>query len=296
MSSGWSWFVIIGTIGSLVATLWLLYANRSISGEETTGHEHDGIRELDNPLPMWWVYMFVITVIFAFGYLIYYPGLGNIPGVGDWTSVEQWQRQVDRHDERFAPLFDRLAAMTPEAMAADRTAMQVGRRLFLNNCATCHGSAAQGSLGFPNLTDDEWLYGRSFDAIQATILNGRMAAMPPWGPALGDDGVKNVTEYVLKLAGRDHDEAAAEKGVAQYNAFCVACHGAEGQGNQTLGYPNLTNDIWLYGGSPEQIAFTIRNGRNGNMPAHRAILGEEKARILAGYVLTLSAQTPSGTP
>jgi cytochrome c oxidase cbb3-type subunit 3 len=288
MSSGWSWFVIIGTIGSLLAALWLLFANRKISGEETTGHEHDGIQELDNPLPMWWVYMFVITVVFAFGYLVYYPGLGNIKGVGDWTSIGQWQQQVDRHEERFAPLFARLAAMSPAEMAADRSAMQVGRRLFLNNCATCHGTAAQGGIGFPNLTDSEWLYGRSYPTILQTILNGRMAVMPPWGAALGDEGVQNVTQYVLKLAGRDHDEAAAAKGKAQYDIMCVACHGADGHGNQTLGYPNLTNDVWLYGGDPAQIAFTIRNGRNGNMPAHRDILGEDKAKVLAGYVLTLS--------
>ena len=287
MGSAWSWFVIIATIGSLVAALLFLYSNRQTSGEETTGHEHDGIVELDNPLPMWWVYMFVISIVFALGYLIYYPGLGNVEGVAGWTSANQLEADQNRHDSRYAPVFARLAALTPEEMAADRMAMQVGRRLYLNHCATCHGSGAQGSFGFPNLTDGEWLYGRNYEAIENTILNGRVAIMPPWGPALGDDGVANVTEYTLKLAGLEHDEAMAAQGEGQYAIFCASCHGAEGEGNQTLGYPNLNNDIWLYGREREQIAFTIRHGRNGNMPAHRDILGEEKTRVLAGYVLTL---------
>jgi cytochrome c oxidase cbb3-type subunit 3 len=287
MSTAMSWFVIIGTLGTLVAAMALLFSNRKISGNETTGHEHDGIQEYDNPLPMWWVYMFIISTVFAVGYLIYYPGLGNVKGIGGWTELKQWQDEVDRHEARFAPIYAELAAMTPEQMAADRRASQVGRRLFINNCSTCHGVTAKGGFGFPNLTDGEWIYGRDFEAIQSTILNGRIAVMPPWGAALGDDGVNEVTEYVRQLAGLEHDTAAAELGVAKYNMFCVACHGAEGVGNEALGYPNLNNDIWLYGGEREQIAFTLRHGRNGNMPAHRDMLGEEKAKILAGYVMTL---------
>jgi len=287
MSTAMSWFVIIGTLGTLVAAMALLFSNRKISGNETTGHEHDGIQEYDNPLPMWWVYMFIISTVFAVGYLIYYPGLGNVKGIGGWTELKQWQDEVDRHEARFAPIYAELAAMTPEQMAADRRASQVGRRLFINNCSTCHGVTAKGGFGFPNLTDGEWIYGRDFEAIQSTILNGRIAVMPPWGAALGDDGVNEVTEYVRQLAGLEHDTAAAELGVAKYNMFCVACHGAEGVGNEALGYPNLNNDIWLYGGEREQIAFTLRHGRNGNMPAHRDMLGEEKAKVLAGYVMTL---------
>jgi cytochrome c oxidase cbb3-type subunit 3 len=287
MSNAWSWFVIIGTIGTLIATMALLFSNRKTSGNETTGHEHDGIQEYDNPLPMWWVYMFIFSTVFAVGYLIYYPGLGNVKGIGGWTEVRQWQDEVDRHEARFAPIYAELAAMTPEQMAADRRASQVGRRLFINNCSTCHGVTAKGGFGFPNLTDGEWIYGRNFEAIQSTILNGRIAVMPPWGPALGEDGVNEVTEYVRQLAGLEHDTAAAELGTGKYNMFCVACHGADGAGDEALGYPNLTNDIWLYGGEREQIAFTVRNGRNGNMPAHRDFLGEEKAKVLAGYVMTL---------
>lgn len=287
MSSAWSWFVIIGTLGSLIGAGLFLLSNRKTSGQETTGHEWDGIRELDNPLPMWWVGMFLLTIVFAVGYLVYYPGLGNVSGVGDWTSLDQWQSEVDRHDARFAPIYSTLAGMSPEELGADRVAQQVGRRLFLNNCSTCHGVNAQGAFGFPSLTDEEWIWGPGFDNVKQAVLGGRNAIMPPWGTALGEAGVADVTQYVLSLAGRDHDAAAAERGTAQYDMLCVACHGADGAGNPLLGAPSLTNDIWLYGGSAEQIAFTIRNGRNGNMPGFADVLGEEKAHILAGYVVNL---------
>lgn len=287
MSSAWSWFVIIGTLGSLIGAGVFLLSNRKTSGQETTGHEWDGIRELDNPLPIWWVGMFLLTIVFALGYLVYYPGLGNVSGTGGWTSLGQWQAEVDRHDARFAPIYSALAGMSVAELGADRVAQQVGRRLFLNNCSTCHGVNAQGAFGFPNLTDGEWIWGSGFDNVKQAVLGGRNAIMPPWGAALGEAGVADVTQYVLSLAGRDHDAAAAERGMAQYNMLCVACHGADGAGNPLLGAPTLTNDIWLYGGSADQIAFTIRNGRNGNMPGFADVLGEEKAHILAGYVVNL---------
>ena len=290
MSSAWSWFVIIGTLGSLIGAAIFLVMNRHTSGEETTGHDYDGIQELDNPLPMWWVGMFLLTIIYAIGYLVWYPGLGNIKGTAGWTSIDQWQDEVDRHEERFAPIYTRLAAMSPEALAADRVAQQVGRRLYLNNCSTCHGVTAQGGFGFPNLTDGEWIWGEGFDAVKTAILNGRIAIMPPWGAALGDEGVANVTQYTLALAGLEHNADMAAAGEAQYNTLCVACHGLEGEGNPMLGSPNLNNNVWLYGSSAEEIAFTIRHGRNGNMPAFNDILGEEKAHILAGYVTSLSQQ------
>ncbi|MGE0620997.1 MAG: cytochrome-c oxidase, cbb3-type subunit III [Pseudomonadales bacterium] len=288
MSSGWSWFVIIGTIGSLVAFLALLIGNRKTSGDETTGHDYDGIQELDNPLPMWWVGMFVISIIYAVGYLVWYPGLGNIEGIAGWTSEGELNEAEERHEARFAPIYNQLASMSPEELAEDRVAQQVGRRLFLNNCSTCHGVNAQGAFGFPNLTDDEWIWGEGFDNVKQAVLGGRVAIMPPWGAALGESGVADVTQYVLSLAGRDHDAAAAGRGETQYNMLCVACHGMDGAGNALLGAPNLANDIWLYGGSADQIAFTIRNGRNGNMPNFADVLGEEKAHILAGYVVNLS--------
>lgn len=287
MSSAWSWFVIIGTLGSLIGCGLFLLANRKTSGNEDTGHDYDGIKELDNPLPMWWVGMFFATIIYAVGYLVYYPGLGNIEGAAGWTSLDQWQEEVDRHESRFAPIYNKLAAMSPEELATDRIGQQVGRRLFINNCSTCHGVAAQGGFGFPNLTDDEWIWGEGFAKVKEAIMNGRNAIMPPWGAALGEAGVADVTQYALSLSGRDHDPEAAGRGQTQYNTLCIACHGPDGTGNSLLGAPNLTNDIWLYGRSADDIAFTISNGRNGSMPAFADVLGEQKAHILASYVTSL---------
>lgn len=295
MSSPWHWFVIVGTVGSLVGFLWFLFANRRISGEETTGHESDGIAELDNPLPAWWIGMFVLSIIFAFGYLVYYPGLGNLTGTGNWTSTDQLEREQAAHDTRFAGIYADLAALDPESLKTDRLARQVGRRLFINHCSSCHGINGRGSMGFPNLTDDEWIWGAGFDDVKTAILRGRTAIMPPWGPALGEQGVQDVTQAVLKLAGRDHDSAAALRGEAHYKTLCVACHGVTGTGNPLLGAPNLTNDIWLYGGSAEAIAYGIREGRNGVMPSQAELLSEDKAAVLAGYVTTLQSPSHSAT-
>jgi len=290
MSSLWSWFVIIGTLGSLAAVMALLFSNRQSNAGETTGHDYDGIEEYDNPLPMWWVWMFILSVVFALGYLIWYPGLGNFAGVSGWSSQGQWQRQVDAHEARFAPLYAELAQLDEAGLHASRQAQQVGRRLFINHCSTCHGVTGQGAFGFPDLTDDDWIWGAGFDRVTHAIRNGLQAAMPGWGGALGDAGVTNVSHFVLQLAGREHDAAAAAAGAEPYRLFCVACHGEEGEGNPLLGSPDLTNDIWLYGGSLEQIAYTLRFGRNGNMPGHADILSEEMIHILAGYVTSLSAQ------
>ena len=290
MSSAWSWFVILGTVLSLVATLAFLLANRSTSGQETTGHDYDGIQELDNPLPLWWVGMFIVSILFAGGYLIYYPGLGNFSGLGNWSSADQVAREQQAHEDRFAPLYARLAQLDEAGLHADRQAQQVGRRLFINNCSTCHGVTGQGAFGFPNLTDDEWIWGKGFDKVKTALQNGRQAAMPGWAAALGDQGVDDVTQHVLKLAGSEHNPEAAARGAGQYAMFCVACHGPEGSGNPILGAPNLTNDIWLYGGNADAIAFTLRHGRNGNMPSFARVLDPDRIHILAGYVTSLSRQ------
>jgi cytochrome c oxidase cbb3-type subunit III len=289
MSSAWSAFVIIGTIGSLIVFLVLLYANRRTTGGETTGHVFDGIEEYNNPMPLWWVWMFVISIVFGIGYLIYYPGLGNFAGIGGWSSVGQFEDEDEAHSARFAPFYAELAALGEAALHTNRQAQQVGRRLYVNHCSTCHGVAAQGAFGFPDLTDGEWSWGGGLANVQRAIRDGRQAAMPPWGAALGDAGVLDVSHHVLALAGRDHDAAAAERGAASFRTLCVACHGETGTGNPVLGAPDLTNDIWLYGGALEQIAFTVRHGRNGMMPAHRDILSDDQIRILAAYVTSLSA-------
>lgn len=288
MSTGWSLYIIIGTLGSLLWCLWLLFSNRKRvePGEEvkTTGHEYDGIEEYDNPLPVWWVGMFVVTIVFALVYLVYYPGLGNFTGVGGWTSNNQWQAEVDRNQARFGPLYAELGALSPEQIRQHTAGRRIGRRLFVNNCATCHGITAEGAFGFPNLTDSQWNWGGEFASIKTTITNGRSAIMTPWGPALGDDGVTDVANHVLRLASREHDPAAADRGAEKYATFCIACHGPEGKGNPLLGAPDLTNDIWLYGGSIEQLSFTIKNGRSGVMPGHAELLNDEQIHVLSAYI------------
>jgi len=288
MSSIWHWFVILGTLGSLVFFLALLYGNRKTSNEATTGHVYDGIEEYDNPMPMWWVWMFVASIVFALGYLVYYPGLGNFDGVAGWSSDGALQDAQQAHEERFAPLYAELAQLDESGLHDSRQAMQVGRRLFINNCSTCHGVNARGSFGFPNLTDSQWLWGSGLDSVKTTISNGRTASMPGWQSSLGDRGVTDVTAYVLALAGRDHDSEAATRGEGQYNSMCIACHGAEGKGNSAMGAPDLTNDIWLYGGTAERIAYTIRNGRQGRMPAFDEVLSADQIHVVSGYVTSLS--------
>lgn len=290
MSSAWHWFVVIGSIGSLVFLVALLLGNRKTSTEVTTGHDYDGIVEYDNPLPMWWVWMFLGTIVFAVGYLIVYPGLGNLGGISGWSSDSQLRAAELAHEERFAPLYAELAALDEGELRTSRRAQQVGRRLFINNCSTCHGVNARGAFGFPNLTDHEWIWGHGMDQVETTIRGGRQATMPAWGAALGDAGVADVTQFVLRLSGNDHDAAAAARGAERFASFCSACHGPSGTGNPAMGAPDLTNDVWLYGGEPERIAHTIRHGRNGNMPSFDGVLSEDKIRVLSGYVMSLSAE------
>jgi len=293
MSTGWSLFIIIGTLGSLGWVLWLLFANKKMpSGPvQTTGHDFDGIEEYDNPLPLWWVGLFVATILFALGYLVYYPGLGNFQGVGNWTSKGQWERDVAAKEAQFSSLYASLAALTPEELSENRQAQQIGRRLFLNHCSTCHGITAHGGFGFPNLTDSEWQWGSDFETIKTTLRGGRMAAMAPWGAALGgESGIADMAQYVRSLSDAEHDADAAGRAAPKFQMFCTACHGPEGKGGALFGAPDLTNDIWLYGGDADSIAFTLRHGRNGIMPAFAEILGEEKIHILAGYVSRLPQQ------
>jgi cytochrome c oxidase cbb3-type subunit 3 len=291
MSPFWSAWIIILTTVCTVGVTWVLFANRKSTNkgpDGTTGHEYDGIEEYDNPLPAWWFYMFVIAIIFAVGYVIAYPGLGSFPGLLGWTQENQLQKEIDRAQAQYGPLFAAYADVPIPELAKDPAAMKMGQRLFANNCSTCHGSDGRGSLGFPNLTDADWLWGGEPHRIIETIRDGRQAAMPSWQAALGDDGIRQVTAYVISLSGRDADSADVEAGRNRFGMFCAACHGADGRGNTLLGAPNLTDDIWLYGGSPLMIQQTLRTGRNGVMPAHKEILSADKIHILAAYVYRLS--------
>lgn len=293
MSSFWSLWIIILTVVTILGTVWLLFANRKSKNtgpDATTGHVYDGIEEYDNPLPAWWFYMFVFSIVFSIGYLIAYPGMGNFKGVLNWTQIDQWQGEVDKAEQKYGAIFAAYREMPVEQVAKDAKALKMGQRMFANNCAQCHGGDARGSYGFPNLRDDEWLYGGSPEAIKTTLVNGRKGLMPGWEAALGEDGIDSVSNYVLGLSGRDVDVDSAVKGEEKYQMFCVACHGVEGKGNVMFGAPDLTNDIWLYGGSQGMVQRSIRSGRNGEMPAHKDILNEDKIHLLTAYVYSLSQE------
>ena len=294
MASFWSIWVIVLTAITFVVMTWVLFANRKKKvdkeGDATTGHVYDGIEEYDNPLPAWWFYMFVITIVWGVGYLIIYPGMGNFPGLLGWTQIQQHEAEVSAADEKYRAMRDRYLALPVEEIAGDPAVRKMGMRMFGNNCAQCHGADARGSYGFPNLTDNDWLYGGTPEAIKTSIVDGRRGAMPPWGQIVGEKGVNDVTAYVLSINGREADDAAVEAGAKVYKTYCVACHGAEGEGNLALGAPNLKNGIWLYGGTPEQIAHSVRAGRNGAMPAHEALLSEDKIHIITAYVYGLNQE------
>lgn len=290
MTTFWSNWVIVLTTITIVGIIWILFANRKQPKEmdKTTGHSHDGIEEYDNPLPAWWFAMFVITIVWGIGYLIFYPGMGNFKGLLGWTQIEQHDEEVAAAEAQFRAMRDRYLALPVEDIAQDPKVMRMGQRLYGNYCSQCHGLDARGAYGFPNLADDDWLWGGSPDAIRYTLVNGRQAAMPAWQDSLGDSGIAETTEYVLSLNGRGADPEKAERGKKHYQTYCVACHGAEGKGNTAMGAPNLTNGIWLYGGTEEQIAHTLRVGRNGKMPAFGETLTEDKIHILTAYIYGLS--------
>ena len=293
-SSFWNWYIIIPTVGGIIACFllirWLSGGNLP-SGDEakSMGHVWDeDLEELNNPLPSWWLNLFYITLVFGIIYLLLYPGLGTFKGMLGWTSTSQYQEEMDKADARFGPLFERYREQDIAAVAADPEARRIGKRLFLNYCATCHGSDAGGARGFPSLRDNAWLYGGSPEQIETSILDGRSGVMPAWQDSLGDEGISEVTDYVFSLGGRDVDEAAAARGKEKYQTFCVACHGADGGGNQALGAPSLKDNVWLYGGTRSAVMETLAKGRNGQMPPHKEFLGEDKVHLLAAYVFSLS--------
>lgn len=290
MSDFWSGWVIVLTSLQIVLAVWILFANRKKpSGElKTTGHVYDGLEEYDNPLPAWWFYMFVLTVVFAVGYLVLYPGMGNWKGLLGWSAVGQYEARVAVADEKYRAMRDRYLALPVEEVAQDPAALKMAGRIFGNNCAQCHGSDAAGAHGFPNLTDDDWLYGGTPEAIKTTLYNGRQAAMPAWQAILGDDGIDVTVHYLLSLNSREADPEKVVKGEQNFKTYCAACHGMDAKGNQMMGAPNLTNGIWLYGGSAKQLAHTLRNGRNGKMPKFGDTLTEDKIHLLTAWVYNLS--------
>jgi len=295
LTSFWHWYVIIITVFTILASLWLLRWTKGVSNDDdgdgtgSTGHVWDeDLVELNNPLPRWWLQLFYITIAFAFIYMILFGGLGNIPGVLGWSQEGQYEAEVKTATEAQEAIFARYRQMDNETLIGDAEANATGQRLYANSCAMCHGSDARGARGFPNLTDDDWLYGGSFETVMQSIANGRVGAMPVMVGGLDDDAISDLVVFVQSMSGQKADEAMAANGKKTFDMLCVACHGPDGSGNQALGAPRLNDNIWLYGGEPETIRTTITGGRNGNMPAHKDLLSEDRRRLIAAYVLSLS--------
>ncbi|EII3725993.1 cytochrome-c oxidase, cbb3-type subunit III [Vibrio cholerae] len=321
MTTFWSLWIIVITVGTLlgcaILLVWCLKDKMGVEEGVDMGHEYDGIRELNNPLPKWWTYLFIGTFIFAAIYLTLYPGLGSFKGILGWQSSDQtvrsleesrasiaaaqqnkqlvqYSKELDDAEAYYGEAFKRLAYQDGTTnlreipdIAADSDALKVGQRLFLQNCSQCHGSDARGQKGFPNLTDDAWLYGGEPQAIVTTIRHGRIGQMPAWKDILGEQGVKEVVSYTLSLSGRSMNAKEAEAGKARF-AVCSACHGTDGKGNPAFGAPNLTDNDWLFGDSRAEVTDVVMNGRSGVMPAWNDILGEDKVQLVAAYVWSLS--------
>ncbi|WP_100641365.1 cytochrome-c oxidase, cbb3-type subunit III [Alteromonas facilis] len=315
MSMFWTIWISVITLGLIFGCYlllrWCLANNTGIPEGESMGHEFDGIEEINNPLPRWWTILFYIVIVWGLVYLVLYPGLGSYKGLLGWTSsnqgvltleesnakqqaaidsgaLVQYDREIKFANERFDPIFAEYAKVPVEELVKNEEAVKVGQRLFLQNCSQCHGSDARGQNGgFPNLTDNDWLYGGTGDKIKETLRNGRKGAMPGWLAPFGEQGIKEVVAYTLSLSGREVDQSLKDAGKVRF-AACAACHGMDGKGNQMLGAPNLTDNIWLYGGSERAVTETLNYGRNGVMPSFAKTLGEDKIHVVATYVYSLS--------
>lgn len=295
MSDLWGIYIAAVVIISIIGLTLLLFSQAKTKvkkdGEqvETMGHVwDDDLEEYNHPLPRWWMYLFYATLIFSVGYLILYPGLGKFPGLIGWTSVSQYNDERNAAEKHYLPLYQKYYNQDIKVVATDPDALAMGSRLFQTYCVQCHGLDGRGSKGFPNLTDNDWLYGGSPATIEATIAKGRHGQMPAWGAALGEEKIKDTANYVRSLSGLKHDSERAQRGAEIFKTNCAVCHGPDGKGNQSLGAPNLTDKVWLYGSSEKAIIETITNGRSNQMPAWEDFLGKEKVHLLAAYVWGLS--------
>jgi len=294
----WAHYVTVATVAGILGCallLWLTARKRVPSGaDNTTGHVWDeDLREANNPLPLWWVGLFVITIVFGLVYLAFFPGLGSFKGKLDWSADGQYRQEVAQADQALAPVYAGYASMPVEAIAADPRAMAIGERIFMNNCAQCHASDARGSKGFPNLADNDWLHGGTPDKIIETIARGRVGEMPPLAAAVGSpEDVRNLAQYVLSLSGRSTDSVRVALGKSKFSA-CAACHGIGGVGNQALGAPRLNDDIWLHGFGQEAIIAIINGGKHNIMPAQEGRLTEAQIRVVSAYVWGLSNKPPA---
>lgn len=300
-SDFWGVYVSVISIVSIIACGVLLKMNSvrkvATSQMETTGHVWDeDLMEYHRPLPQWWIWLFYITIVFALIYLVLYPGLGRFAGTYKWSSVGQYEDEMKQADAEFGPRFSKYASQDIRQVAADPEARAMGRKLFLVYCSQCHASDARGSWGFPNLTDNDWLWGGAPEVIETTISGGRNGVMPAFGPVLGEEGVKDAANYVRSLSGLPHDATRAARGKAKFSETCSACHGPDAKGNQQLGAPNLTDKVWIYDSREETLIEGITKGHNDVMPSHKEFLGPAKVHLLAAYVWSLSNSDAKAGP
>ncbi len=294
-SNFWNIYIAAIIVLSFVGLIWLLFsqnkAKTNKSGQsDTMGHSWDGIEEYNNPLPRWWFYLFIITMVFGAAYFVLYPGFGDYKGQLKWTSKNQYEKEVEKANNEYAHIYAKFAKMPIQQVAADPQAQRIGQNLFNTYCIQCHGSDAKGNKGFPNLTDNDWLWGGSPEQIHETIQDGRLGVMDAWGPVLGEERVKDVAHYVMSLSGKAHNENRAERGKDLFlgaPANCYTCHGEDGKGIIGMA-PNLTDETWLWGGSEKAIIETITNGRRNQMPSWERFLDEDKLHIMTAYVWGLS--------
>ena len=294
MSTLWSVIVAIviflNIIGCYLLIRWVAKPNKGESSQgEATGHVwDDDLTELNNPMPRWWLMMFYISIVYGLIYLAFYGGFGDNSGFLDWSSDKEYIEEVADADAQYGPIFSKFSSKSIEELSKDPDAKRVGQRLFVTYCSQCHGSDAGGARGFPDLTDNDWIWGGKPGEIHASILNGRTGTMPAWGSVIDKQKTEYLVQYIVSLTGRKHKATDAVRGQKVFSQYCAACHGADAKGNQLLGAPNLADKTWLYGASIGRIMDSISNGRTGQMPAHKNFLGEDKVHVLAGYVYGLS--------
>ncbi len=298
----WPWYVAAISVVSILACAILLWLAGRVTvnapagqvNDNTTGHVWDeDLRELNNPLPRWWMWLFVITVVFALAYLAIFPGLGSYKGMIGWSTDREHSEDVGTLSRQVAPLYAAFAAQPVEVLAKDSRALAVGERVFMNNCAQCHGSDARGSKSYPNLTNGNagWLGERTAAHIVQTVTNGRTGMMPPMAAAVGgEQELSELANYVLSLSGSPYNDIKAFRGKAKFTA-CAACHGIDGKGNKALGAPNLTDDYWLHGWGEAAIVSMIKTGKTNAMPAQSPKLTPDQIHVVAAYVLSLSGSS-----
>jgi cytochrome c oxidase cbb3-type subunit III len=297
-SGSWSWFILIATLVSIAACMigLVLVMGKKVksAADNSTGHVWDeDLKEMNNPLPAWWVGSFVMTIVFSLAYLYLYPGLGSFAGSSGWSSDKRYQQEIEAGEKSVKAVYAQFAKLNAEQLSQNAQVMGMAQRIFLNNCAQCHGSDGRGSKGFPNLADKDWLHGGKIENIIETVTNGRVANMPALGAAVGNsDDVRDLANYVLSLSGSPHDSLRAGLGKSKYNT-CAACHGIDGKGNTAIGAPNLSDDVWLHGWGKEFIVEMINNGKSNAMPAQKGRLSEEQIKLVSSYVWGLSNKSPA---